>query len=312
MSVQPRWKGMIREFVPPIMIRVKRQIADRLIKSRPRPTAGRSLPGISPVARAGDGKMTRHDFLAGIHAALQPRTYLEIGVNVGTSMALSRANSIGVDPAFNVTTPIQCNLALIRATSDDFFAMPDPLAHFRARSDGADVAPAPVVDLAFIDGMHLLEYALNDVINTELHAAWWSVIVLDDVLPRDDLEASRNRTTVAWTGDVFKIVEILAENRPDLIVLTVDTSPTGVALVLGADDSSRVLRDRYDGIVREWVKPDPQLVPAPILAREGALDPGALLASPLWALLSQARSEQISRPEGLARIREAVAAVQRP
>ena len=32
-----------------------------------------------------------------------------------------------------------------------------------------------VVDLAFIDGMHLFEYALRDVFHTERHTRWTSV-----------------------------------------------------------------------------------------------------------------------------------------
>ena len=32
--------------------------------------------------------------------------------------------------------------------------------------------PAPTLDLVFIDGMHLFEYALRDFMNVERYCAW--------------------------------------------------------------------------------------------------------------------------------------------
>ena len=39
------------------------------------------------------------------------------------------------------------------------------------------------MDLAFVDGMHLAEYALRDVLAVERFTLPTSVIVLDDMLP---------------------------------------------------------------------------------------------------------------------------------
>ena len=78
-------------------------------------------------------------------------------------------------------------MQLIKATSDDVFAGDNPLAHFGG---------VPV-DLAFIDGMHLSEFALRDFINIEPFMADTGVIVIDDVLPRNGLEAARDRKTRA-------------------------------------------------------------------------------------------------------------------
>ncbi len=249
--------------------------------------------------------MSRHEFLAGLHAALQPRTYLEIGVNDGRSLALARATSIGVDPAFRVTVPLHCDLQLVKATSDDFFARVDPLAHLGTVTSRGD-STAPALDLAFIDGMHLFEFALRDFMNTERHAAWWTVIVLDDMLPRNDVEASRNRRSKAWTGDVYKLQAVLAELRPDLVVVPVDTSPTGVLVVLGADSSSSVLGDHYAELVARWATPDPQVVPPSILNRHRACDPASLVASPLWGELARARTTEASRSDGMELIRAQV------
>ena len=154
--------------------------------------------------------MTRHDLLRGLHEVLNPRTYLEIGVNEGSSLTLSRTLSIGVDPDFVVRRPLHCDLELIRAKSDEFFERPDGLAHFGG---------VPV-DLAFIDGMHLSEFALRDFINVERHLAAGGVTVFDDILPRNALEAARVRRTGAWAGDVYKAVEAIARRRPDLAVIS--------------------------------------------------------------------------------------------
>ena len=236
------------------------------------------------------------DFLRGVHEAVQPPTYLEIGVRHGDSLALSSAASIGVDPAFRIRSELSCPVALYRETSDDFFARPDP----RAFLDGRRVA------LAFIDGLHLFEFVLRDFMNVERHAEWWAPIVFDDILPRNVTEAARDRQTRAWTGDVYKMEAVLRRERPDLICLRVDTQPTGLLVVLGADPAAEALRARYDDLVCEGVVPDPQPVPAEVLERRGALDPQELLDSEVWALLREARETAMAREEGLSRLRRAL------
>lgn len=227
--------------------------------------------------------MRRHDLLQRLHELLQPRTYLEIGVSTGASMSRSRARSIGVDPAFRIDKELLCDLHLVRATSDEFFARAHPLAHF----------DEPRVDLAFIDGMHLAEYALRDFINTErfTHAA--SVIVIDDMLPRNVGEADRDRGRprpgASWAGDVYKIVAPLRDLRPDLVCLEVDTEPTGTVVVLLPDPGSPALLSAYDDLVEAFVVPDPQHVPEEILTRSRAVDPEKLLAAPIWDDLRRLR-----------------------
>jgi len=266
--------------------------------------------------------MTRHEFLRELHKLVRPATYLEIGVNDGRSLALSRVPSIAVDPAFKVTVALRCDLDLVKATSDDFFALPDPLAHFRGRagrattSDGLEGASderpeVPRVDLAFIDGMHLFEFALRDFMNLERHADWWSVVVFDDMLPRDIDEAARDRHTVEWAGDVYKMIPILQRHRPDLTVIPVNTAPTGVMVVLGSDRANDALRHHYDQIVAEWSTSDPQLVPTEILTRSAAVEPAALLASPLWDGLARARRQGVPAQNGRDSMRELTAAIPR-
>ncbi|MFJ2606218.1 class I SAM-dependent methyltransferase [Streptomyces sp. NPDC087425] len=261
--------------------------------------------------------MKRHEFLRGLHRACANRNYLEIGVNDGRSLTLSRVPSIAIDPAFKVVCELRCDVHLVKATSDDFFARPNPLGHLRGgrhpvRNLRRGRRPFGYwrrtrLDLAFIDGMHLFEYALRDFINVEKHTDWTGVIVLDDMLPRTVDEAARDRHTTAWTGDVYKLAEILTRYRPDLVTVLVDTRPTGQLVVFGADPRNTVLSDRYDEILAEFQVPDPQRVPASVLERVGAVAPEALLEAGFWRPLVRARNRGLRRSRGWEPLRAALA-----
>jgi hypothetical protein len=249
-------------------------------------------------------RLSRHDILRALHRDVRPRTYLEIGVNDGKSLALSRVPSIAIDPAFVVKVPISCDVRLVKATSDAFFKSRDPLGHFRtgrnpframARRNPLSIMRDPVIEMAFIDGMHLFEFALRDFMNVERHSTWSTVIMLDDMLPRNVDEAARDRVTRAWAGDVYKVVEVLNRYRPDLIIVPIHSAGTGVLMVLGADPTNTVLADNYDKIVEEFVVPDPQVVPKSTLTRVDAVDPDKFLAAGFWPDLVRARNTRRGR-----------------
>lgn len=252
--------------------------------------------------------MKRHEFLRALHKACANRNYLEIGVNDGRSLTLSRVPSIAIDPAFKVVTEIRCDVHLAKATSDDFFARENPLQHLKGgrhplRNIARNRSPLGywrdvTLDLSFIDGMHLFEFALRDFMNVEKHSDWASVIVFDDMLPRNIDEAARDRHTGAWTGDVFKVVETLDRYRPDLATVLVDTHPTGQLVVFGADPTSTVLHDNYDRIIEEFEVPDPQKVPESILERTTAVRPEDLLSAGFWGPLRRARDRGTKRARG--------------
>src|SRR3954451_4304866 len=218
-------------------------------------------------------------FLEGLHAAVQPEAYLEIGLRHGDSLALARCPALGVDPAFNVRVELGQNVTLLRETSDEFFGRAKPLKPLGGRRP----------DLAFIDGMHLAEFALRDFIGVERLSRWTGVAVFDDILPRTVEEAARDRRTRAWTGDVYKVLGVLARHRPDLICLRVGTQPTGLLLVLGLDPSNRALSLRHDLLLEEIVVPDPQSVPPDVIERRGVHEPEAVLASRAWPVLGDLR-----------------------
>jgi hypothetical protein len=240
--------------------------------------------------------MYYRDFLGRIHEVLEPPTYLEIGVRNGDSLALARSPSIGIDPAYRLKVAPPAGAKLFPVTSDDFFARAEPLLTFGGRR----------VAFSFIDGMHLAEFALRDFVNVERHADWTAAIVFDDILPRDVEEANRDRSTHQWTGDVYKVLEVLEAHRPDLVVLRVGTEPTGLGLVLGLDPESRVLEHRLDELCDRLVQPDPQPVPAAVIERRGALDPEVVLAASFWSVLRDLRERGVGREDGLPALRAAI------
>ena len=178
-----------------------------------------------------------------IHQHLRPRTYLEIGVRFGTSLrfALPGTTVVGIDPAAEIRYPVARATRVFRTTSDEFFA-----AHARP-----EILPA-AVDMAFIDGMHLFEFALRDFVNIERWCTRGSVVLVHDCYPIDAASAARERTTQLWSGDVWKLIVALIEQRPDLSVVTIDAAPTGLALITNLDPDSTVLSSSLDRISTDY------------------------------------------------------------
>ncbi len=108
------------------------------------------------------------------------------------------------------------------------------------------------VDLAFIDGMHLFEFALRDFINLERYCARTSTCLVHDCCPLDERTSARERVTEFWTGDVWKLVLCLKKYRPDLDVHTVAAAPTGLTIIRRLDPKSRILQDRLESICAEF------------------------------------------------------------
>lgn len=133
--------------------------------------------------------------------------------------------------------------AIVEATSDEFFA----------RNDLRGLLGGLEVDLAFIDGMHLFEFALRDFINLERACGRDSVIAVHDCDPPNAEAAARERTTAFWTGDVWKLVLCLKRHRPDLRVAVVDVPPSGLGIVTNLDPGSTLLEERFAQICDELV-----------------------------------------------------------
>jgi Methyltransferase domain len=183
------------------------------------------------------------ELLGRIHRHLRPRTYLEIGVKAGRSLAraLPETEAIAIDPVeIGPAEPIPCSVRRFEMTSDDFFECYD--LH--------DLLGP--LDVAFIDGMHLFEFALRDFTNVERYAHGETLVLIHDAKPIDEVTSARERVTRVWTGDVWKLIPILREYRPELDVTVVDVGPSGLALVTGLDPGSTALEEAYDSICERF------------------------------------------------------------
>ena len=183
-----------------------------------------------------------------IHEYLKPRTYLEVGVFSGQSLRLAnpRTRTIGIDPVPQLAQPAGPMQTIHSITSDEFFAQHDVIAELGGER----------VQLAFIDGLHQFEYALRDFVNIERVSNPDSVILIHDCYPLDRKTASRKCETIFWSGDVWRLIPLLKKYRPDLSVKVIATPPTGLGLIQRLDPSSRVLSDRMDELVAEFMALD--------------------------------------------------------
>jgi hypothetical protein len=183
-----------------------------------------------------------------IHAHLKPATYAEIGIFQGDSLSRigAQTDAIGIDPAPQIRHPLTPRTRVFALTSDEFFRRYDLRAELGGRPLG----------LGFIDGMHHFEYALRDFMNLERHCARDASILLHDCYPLDRTTAARERSTRCWSGDVWRTVLALRKYRPDLAVHTLAAAPTGLGLIRNLDPDSRVLGERYDEIVAEFMALD--------------------------------------------------------
>ncbi len=169
--------------------------------------------------------------LKACHDVLNPPNYVEIGCREGKSLALARCPSIGIDPDFEITTELTAPTRLFRQTSDAFFENNDLAALLREP-----------LGLAFVDGMHLAEFALRDILNLERHSSPGTVIVVDDVVPERIGWATRDRKARAWTGDVYKVIPFLREHRPDLSIRVFDIEMKGLAVITNLDPANQTVQ----------------------------------------------------------------------
>lgn len=185
------------------------------------------------------------EVMRAVHRALSPRTYLEIGVETGGTLALatSARRAVGVDPAdYPLEQALPAGATVVRETSDAFFA-----GRTRESVFGDDT-----VDLAFIDGMHLFEFALRDFANVERWCSPDGTVILHDCVPLAPVAAERERRTRFWVGDTYKLVWALARHRPDLKLRTVLTPPSGLVVIRNLDPGSTTLHDHFATIQQEF------------------------------------------------------------
>ena len=215
--------------------------------------------------------VSRHEFLAALHRELEPKIYLEIGVQYGSSLVLAEKAQVayGIDPQpllFAAPMNQLHNQRIYTMTSDEFFR-----EHFLTEP----------IDLAFIAGSHLVEDTMVDFVNVQRHMRPGGVIVFDDMLPYNQDIAAREMPPGDWTGDVWKCHGILnymyecgyIRDRPILV----DTWPTGTMVFLNVEPSLSIpakFSSKED--MRDWFALD-EKVPQTILNRTDAVHPHEVL-----------------------------------
>jgi acyl carrier protein/predicted O-methyltransferase YrrM len=174
------------------------------------------------------------DMLSRIHRTLRPKTYVEIGVGGGFSLgrALPPTRCVGIDPNPPSSLRFKAETKIVSLRSNDFFA----------RHDLREELSGYPVDLGFIDGSHLFEDVLDDFINLERFCSSSGVLLLHDCLPIDELTASRTPQTEFWTGDVWRLLPVLAHFRPELSVVVPKCAPSGLVIIRNLNPASDVLR----------------------------------------------------------------------
>lgn len=227
------------------------------------------------------GDCHKHDLLEFIHTHLQPEFYFEIGVDEGLSLARAKGRALGVDarPELNLAVDLPAQADVLGISSDAFY---------RDKAAASFTTPP---DLAFIDGMHLFEFALRDFMNLERFAAPYALVGIDDIYPCHPTQAERRRRSGAWTGDVWKLVPILQKYRPDLTLITLPCSTTGMLLIAGLDASNSQLQDHYAEIINHYQAD--MSVPDTILQRSDSLPSDHPVVSLLLSILKRAREDQL-------------------
>ena len=135
--------------------------------------------------------MTRVELINIIGEHIGAKDYLEVGVRFGACLSGIRTpNRVGVDPqpmlheAKPEHRPGLEGVSLYLCTSDEYFASTDER-----------------FDLVFVDGMHLYEFAMRDLLNALNLLRPGGFVVLHDMCPRSAVAAGRRRTSTEWNGD---------------------------------------------------------------------------------------------------------------
>jgi glycosyltransferase involved in cell wall biosynthesis len=136
-------------------------------------------------------------------------SYLEIGVENGfTFNNVHFENKLGVDPDPKMNFNLD---KIIKSTSDEYFKNNNK-----------------IFDVIFIDGMHQVEYILNDVNNSIKYLHDNGLLFIDDILPfnyneqlkipiKHYYENGILKYGEAWTGDVWKIIYFILQNLSEKV-----------------------------------------------------------------------------------------------
>jgi hypothetical protein len=178
-------------------------------------------------------KMSAADRINKLIRLYEARSYLEIGVNNGTTFFSVKAPlKVAVDPNFRFDHSKKETLGevYLPLTSDTFFA--DFARHAQA-SLFADEQGRPVFDIIYIEGLHTFEQSLRDFENSLSYCHENTLWILDDTVPCDPWSAVPDQALSLqwrrgagmlggqWHGDVYKTVFAIHDRYPRFSYCTV-------------------------------------------------------------------------------------------
>lgn len=174
--------------------------------------------------------MNRIDVIQKIIDRKRARTYLEIGVDGGTSFFPIRARQkIAVDPNFKFSKMRRIKWAL-----KNFYNVAAKYHELTSDSYFADAKLYYCLDVVFIDGLHTYQKSLKDVENSLNHLNENGVIIMHDcspsyeaaAYPADSIDHAASLNLPGWTGewcgDVWKTICCLRSHRKDLRIFVLD------------------------------------------------------------------------------------------
>lgn len=168
--------------------------------------------------------MYRYDIINKIIEENNFKNYLEIGVCNPQDCfdKIICESKDGIDPGVEFTP----NPVKYRMASDKFFHL--------LESNNLDKHPDFNWDVIFIDGLHISNQVMKDIINSLNHLSWNGYILLHDCNPptihmaREDYKV--NGEYQPWNGTVWKALYWIRSHRGDLRSCVVDTD-WGVGII---------------------------------------------------------------------------------
>ncbi|RMH81579.1 MAG: hypothetical protein D6683_04105 [Actinomyces sp.] len=174
---------------------------------------------------------------------IRPRTYIEVGVDRGWSLAASTADvRVGIDPDPHPDLP---TVTTDTPDIDEIIDRgPGSAWLVRRRSDDAagalhDLLKRRRAQFAFVDGLHLADQVIRDIAMLRTFTGRDAIFALHDVIPIQGgmSRLPPRRRDQAWTGDVWRVVPTLAAMGVDVVVDPVP--PSGLAIFRRPDTFDR-------------------------------------------------------------------------
>jgi len=135
------------------------------------------------------------------------KSYLEIGVRRGETIAqIEASNRIGVDPNLQLD-----RIAILKSKGNL-----DGVEFLEIPSDRFFQENTRTFDVIFIDGLHLYEQAIKDILNALNVLNEGGYIVVHDCNPMTEKAADRKQAKGIWSGDVWKSIYDIKINYPEI------------------------------------------------------------------------------------------------